>query len=392
MLLSVAMILTTLFGCGSPSSASSAVSSEAASGSSSSGTEAAPVSGGVLNLSLSASPKYLDPIKYTGVYESQIIINVCDTLVAYKMDLSEIGPSLAESWTVSDDGKVYDFKLRDDVYFQAGKYQDGRKMTAEDIKYSLERSAKNSSMNRLDMLDHCEVVSDTEVKCYLTGPNAVFLTALTDAGNVIVPKEEAEGWGDDFGAHLVGTGAFSLKEFKQDQEAVCVRNDKYWGDKPYLDGVTFKVITDANQAVNALKAGEVDYVSSPTGEAIQLIRDDSSLTLNETPGLHIAYLYMNMVNGPTKDKRVRQAIMMAIDRTDLVKGVYQYNEAQQAGVPLPPGSWGYDKGLESLIRNTIRPKRKSCLPKRATRTASSSTCISATPRPASRWRPSFSSI
>lgn len=346
--LAASMVLTLLAGCGSTSSSSSAVSSGAASSESAS-SEGTPVSGGTLTLSLSSSPKNLDPIKYTGVYESQIIINVCDTLVAYKMDLSEIVPSLAESWKVSDDGKVYDFKLRDDVYFQPGQYQDGRKMTAEDVKYSLERSAKESSMNRLDMLDHVEVVSDTEVKCYLNSTNAAFMTALTDAGNVIVPKEEVEGWGDDFGSHLVGTGAFSLKEFKQDQESVCERNDKYWGSKPYLDGVTFKVITDGNQAANALKTGEIDYATNLTGEAIQLVHDDSNLNLLETPGLHIAYLYMNQVNGPTKDKKVRQAIMMAIDRSDLVKGVYQYNEAQEASIPLPPGSWGYDKNLESEV-------------------------------------------
>jgi ABC-type transport system substrate-binding protein len=341
------LILRNLLYVISSSEASSQVSSSAASESESS--DLTPVSGGVLTLSLSSSPKNLDPIKYTGVYESQIINNVCDTLVTYKMDLSEIVPSLAESWTVSDDGTVYDFILRDDVYFQPGEYQDGRKMTAEDVKYSLERSAEQSSMNRLDMLDHVEVVSENEVKCYLKSANSVFLTALTDAGNVIVPKEEVEGWGDDFGSHLVGTGAFALKEFKQDQEAVCVRNDNYWGPKPYLDGVTFKIITDANQAVNALKTGEIDWASNLTGEAIQLVRDDENLNLNETPGLHIAYLYMNQMNGPTKDQRVREAIMMAIDRSDLVKGVYQYGEAQEASIPLPPGSWGYDETLESEV-------------------------------------------
>lgn len=137
------------------------------------------------------------------------------------------------------------------MYFQPGQYQDGRQVTAEDIKYSLERSHELSAMNRLDMLDHCEVISDTEVKCVLENPNAVFLTALTDAGNVIVPKEEVEGWGDDFGTHLVGSGPFALKEFKLDQQATLVRNEKYWAQKPHLDGVVFRPVSDGNQAVNA---------------------------------------------------------------------------------------------------------------------------------------------
>ena len=191
-------------------------------------TPGEPVSGGVLTISLSSSPKNLDPVKYTGTYESQIIGTVCDTLVEYNTELTEIQPGLAKSWKVSDDGLAYTFTLRDDVYFQPGKFQEGRKMTAEDVKYSLERSLKLSAMNRLDMLDHCEAVSDTELVCYLAEPNAVFLTALTDAGNVIVPKEEVEGWGDDFGTHLVGTGPFALESFELDQQAVLKRNDNYW--------------------------------------------------------------------------------------------------------------------------------------------------------------------
>lgn len=352
-ILAAAMAVTMLGGCSSGNSSSGSASSAAPAASSQPAASEAPVgdpvSGGVLTISLSASPKYIDPVKYTGTYESQVINSVCDTLVAYKMDLTEIVPNLATEWTVSDDGLTYTFKLRDDVYFQPGKFQDGRKMTAEDIKYSLERSNKESAMNRLDMLDHCEVVSDTEVKAILKSPNSVFLTALTDAGNVIVPKEEVEGWGDEFNTHLVGTGPFALKEFKMDQETVLVRNDKYWAATPYLDGLTFKVITDPNQAANALKTGEIDIANSITGEAVQLVRDDPKLKLQQTPGLHIAYLYMNQVNGPTKDKKVRDAILMGINRDDLVKGVYQYGEAQAASIPLPPDSWGYDAALADLI-------------------------------------------
>ena len=108
--------------------------------------------GNTLAIALSSTPKTLDPIQYTGTYEGNIIINVADTVVRYNQALSSIVPDLAKSWTVSDDGKDYTFILRDDVHFQKGKYQDGRAMTAEDVKYSLERSARKSAMNRLEML------------------------------------------------------------------------------------------------------------------------------------------------------------------------------------------------------------------------------------------------
>jgi peptide/nickel transport system substrate-binding protein len=339
-----------LSACGSDKPASTAATEQASTAQETAKEEKTPgepVSGGVLTISLSSSPKNLDPVKYTGTYESQIIGTVCDSLVEYNTELTEIQPGLAKSWKVSEDGLTYTFTLRDDVYFQPGKFQEGRKMTAEDVKYSLERSHQLSAMNRLDMLDHCEAVSDTELVCYLAEPNAVFLTALTDAGNVIVPKEEVEGWGDDFGTHLVGTGPFALESFELDQQAVLKRNDKYWAAKPYLDGVTFKPVSDGNQAVNALRTGEINLATNLSGEAVKIAREDQSVKLMETPGLHVAYIYFNQKSGPTADIKVRQAIIKAVNVEELTAGVYQYNEAKPASLPLPPGSWGYDTSLES---------------------------------------------
>ena len=330
-----------LAACGSSSSTETTSSSASTSG------EA--VTGGTLNVSLPSSPKYLDPIKYTGTYEGQVIFCVCNNLVQYSMDLSKIVPELATDWTISDDGITYTFNLRSDVKFQKGQYQDGRALVADDVKYALERSATQSSMNRLSMLDHVDVVSDTQVKCVLKSAAASFLTALTDAGNVIVPQEEVEGWGDAFGDHLVGTGPFTLESFAQDQQSTLVRNDTYYGDKPYLDGVNWKVVTDMTQANSGLQTGELDMATSLTGEAVQLIRQNSELTLNQTPGLHIAYVYFNQVNGPTANQDVRKAILMAINRDDVVKGVYQYGEAESACVPLPKGSWGYTDEAESEV-------------------------------------------
>ncbi len=171
--------------------------------------------GGTLKVGLSANAKTFDPIKYTGVYESQVMRQIADTLVVYNKDLSEIIPSLATEWKVSDDMLVYTFKLREGVKFQPGKYQDGREMTAEDVKYSLERSAKESAMNRLSGVTEVKVLSDYELEIHLATPNAALLAMLTDAGNIIIPKEEVEGWGDNFSDHFIGTGPFQLKEWKK---------------------------------------------------------------------------------------------------------------------------------------------------------------------------------
>lgn len=311
--------------------------------------EGDPVKGGTLTISLSASPSKLDPIHYSGTYESQIIKEVCDTLIEYNSDLSEYVPCLATEWTASEDGKTYVFKIREGVKFHKGQYQDGRELTAEDVAYSLNRSGQLSDSNRLSMLENAEVTGDYEVTCTLKSANSSFLTALTDAGNAIVPKEEVEGWGDEFGNHLVGTGPFILESFQLDQQAVLQKNADYWMAEPNVDTLVFKVITDSTQAVNALQTGEVDIAMDLKGEAVQTVRDNPDLTLLETAGLHVAYLYFNMEQGPTADINVRKALIEAVNVEEMVAALYKYGEAQKASLPLPPGSWGYDASLESKV-------------------------------------------
>lgn len=311
--------------------------------------EEEPQKGGVLYISEAASPRNLDPVAYTGTYESKIINCVCDKLVEYNPELSELIPSLAESWEISEDGVTYVFKIREGVKFHPGKYQDGREMTAEDIAYSLNRSAQESALNRLDMLEKAEVTGDWEVTCTLKSSNASFLTALTDGGNVIVPKEEVEGWGDEFGEHLVGTGPFMLESFTLDEETVLVKNADYWVAEPNLDGITWKVVIDFNQAVNGLITGDLDVATDLKGEAVETVRQTEELELLECPGLHVAYLYFNQVNGPTADKKVREAMIKAINYEELAAAIYQFDEAVPAKLPLPPGSWGYDETVEDLV-------------------------------------------
>lgn len=147
----VASMCVSLAACGNSGSketeGTAANSSAAAPETTASGqteAEGDPVKGGTLTISLSASPSKLDPIHYSGTYESQIIKEVCDTLIEYNSDLSEYVPALATDWTVSDDGITYVFNIRQGVKFQKGKYQDGREMTAEDVAYSLNRSGELS--------------------------------------------------------------------------------------------------------------------------------------------------------------------------------------------------------------------------------------------------------
>ncbi|CQR46269.1 putative D,D-dipeptide-binding periplasmic protein DdpA precursor [Paraliobacillus sp. PM-2] len=311
--------------------------------------------GGVLHIGLSSNAATLDPTLFTGAYESQIIRSIADTLMVYSKDLQSFTPSLATEWEAADDMMSYTFKLRDDVHFQPGEYQDGRLMTAEDVKYSLERSAENSAQNRLAGVESVEVTGEFEVVLHLEEPNSAILAMLTDPGNSIIPKEEVEGWGDQFGAHLVGTGPFMLEDWQTDQQVELVKHENYWGEEPNLDGVTFKFITEDAMMTNALRSGDIDIATNIKGQNRAVIEQDGNLELRSTPGLSITYLDMNYKQGPTADPKVREAITKATNIEEIVQGVHQWGGGTVAYGPLPKGSWGYDASYES-VRPAYNPE------------------------------------
>lgn len=316
--------------------------------------------GGTLKIGLSSNAATLDPIAYTGVYESQIMRAIGDTLLVYDKDLQDFVPSLATEWEASDDMMSYTFKLRDDVNFQPGEYQDGRKMTADDVKFSLERSAKESAQNRLSGVKSVEVKSETEVVIHLEEPNSALLAMLTDQGNIIIPKEEVEGWGDQFGAHLVATGPFVLEDWKTDQQVDLVKHDNYWGEEPKLDGVIYKFISDQSMMTNALRSGDIDIATDIKGQNREVIEKDEKLELLSTPGLQLTYLDMNYQKGPTADPKVREAISKATNIEEMVQGVHQWGGGTPAFGPLPEGSWGYDASFEEL-RATYNPEEAKAI-------------------------------
>jgi len=355
LVLVLAMVLCAFTGCGAKTE-NAAPAQETPAASTSSTTTTTPQSSETtietpkdLVVAIGGVPKIFDPCLYSSTYESYIIYNVFDTLVSYNADFTDIVPSLGELTNISDDGMIYTFKLREDVYFQPGQFQDGRQMTAEDVKFSLERSAKESAMERLSMLDHVEVKGDFEVDCYLKTPDATFFTYLTDAGNSIVCKEELEGQGEAYSQNPIGTGPYKFVNLVTDQEVTLEKNEKYWAQEPGLDTVTFKVITDNNQVANAMLTGEVQLCLNPAGEAVATMSDSGDIEVVETPSLGFTYLSFNCSNGVTADPIVRKALSMAIDCDELIAGMFPNESVSRNYLPVPHGSWGYDASLEDLV-------------------------------------------
>lgn len=301
-----------------------------------------PQDGGTLIIGLSQVPKNLDPVKYTGTYESNVMRSIYDTVVAWSDDQSEILPCLAESWTVSDDMMEYTFKLREDVYFH-----NGRQMTAEDIKYSLERSEAESAMQRLADLDHAEVIDEYNVKLVLKAPNAAFLARLTDAGNGIIPKEAVEELGDNFGTQPVGTGPFKFDSWENNIITLS-KNDQYFLTTPHLDAVEFKFINDLTMMGNSLSAHDIDVAHEIADVDLQKFKGDDSVQVMSSPGMNVYMLEMNVVSGPTADPKVREAITYALDVDSAVKNIFPNGGATRAYVPLPENSWGFTPYAEEF--------------------------------------------
>ncbi|WP_246494605.1 ABC transporter substrate-binding protein [Brenneria izadpanahii] len=276
------------------------------------------------------------------------MMNIFNTLVYYDKDLKNIIPGLATKWTVSSDLREYIFDLRDDIYFQPGKFQQGRKMTAEDVKYSLLRSAKESVMKRARMISDVQVISPTQVKVTLGEPNAAFLAVLTDIGNAIVPKEEVEGQGNAFALNPVGTGPFVMKEWGKDEKIVLAHYDKYYDKAVKLNKVVWKFIPDLNMMTNSLLTGEIDIASNIDGPNRKAVESGDKTALLATPGMNVTFSAMNMRVGPTKDIRVREAILKTVNMDDIVGSVFQWGGASRSWSPLPKGSWGYDADAQKL--------------------------------------------
>ena len=286
-----------------------------------------------------------------------VIKSIFDGLMDYKPGTTELEPDLAESYTVSDDGLTYTFKLRDGV-----KFHNGRAMTAADVKYSLERAVNPATQSpgggyfgaiagyddvvggKATELSGVVASDDKTVAITLTRPDATFLHLMAINFAFVVPKEEVEKAGADWGKMPVGTGAFKVVEWTPGQHLALERNKDYYRQGvPYLDNLTFEFGQDPTVAVLRLKKGEIDIVGDgiPPAQFAEIMADPTNKDLiAEGEQLHTGYVTMNVTQPPLDDVRVRQAINMAINKDRVVKIIN--NRAKPATQALPPAMPAYN--------------------------------------------------
>ncbi len=282
-------------------------------------------------------------------------------LMDYEPGTYNLEPDLAESFEISDDGMVYTFLLRDNVRFHNGRLLEG-----EDIKYSIERAVNPKTQSpgqgffgsikgfdemvsgEADHLSGITIPKPGVIKIELTRPDATFLHVMAINFSFAVPKEEVEKYGDDFGKHPVGTGAFKMTDWALGQYVTFERNRDYYKDGlPKLDTIVFEVGQEPTVALLRLQRGEVDILGDgiPPARFLKVKSDPANKDLIiQGDQLHTGYLAMNLEMKPFDNLEVRKAVNMAINKERICKIIN--NRAEPANQPLPPGMPGYDKNYK----------------------------------------------
>ncbi|MBO0344100.1 ABC transporter substrate-binding protein [Roseibium sp. CAU 1637] len=298
-----------------------------------------------------AEPKALDPQAVTAVNDFRILMNIYDGLVRYKDGTLEVEPALAESWTISDDGTAYTFKLREGVTFH-----DGTPFDAAAVKFNFDRMLKEDHPFHdtgpfplaffFSSVEEVVVDDPTTVTFKLNAPYAPFLSNLAYPTGLIVSPSAVEANGKDFGRHPIGTGAYKFAEWDANTKVVAVRNDDYWDGTPELEAIIFRPITDANTRIAEMLSGGLDVMVEVPPDSLQQFKSDDNFEVLEQAGPHVWFLILNAKEAPFNNKAARQAANYAINKTALVENILQ-GTADVAAGPTPPAfAWAYNEGLE----------------------------------------------
>ncbi|MBE0560783.1 MAG: ABC transporter substrate-binding protein [Ochrobactrum anthropi] len=323
------------------------------------GAEAADIKqGGSMIVTYKDDVSTLDPAIGYDWQNWSMIKSLFDGLMDYEPGTTNLRKEIAEDYTISDDGKTFTFKLRKGV-----KFHNGRELNADDVKYSIERVVnpktqspgagffgsivgfEDASAGKAEALSGITVVDPYTIKFELSRPDATFLHVLALNFAHIVPKEEVEKYGADFGKHPVGSGAFKMTEWTLGQRIVFERFKDYYNPSlPKLDQITFEVGQEPVVALLRLQNGEVDIPGDgiPPAKFIEVTKDPKFKDLIIQGGqLHTGYVTMNVKIKPFDNVKVRQAVNMAINKDRIVRIIN--GRAVPANQPLPPSMPGYAK-------------------------------------------------
>lgn len=301
---------------------------------------------------------------------------VYNRLIEFKQGSTEIEPALAESWKVSKDGLHYTFRLRKNVQFHSNEFfKPTRNFNADDVLFSFAiqkekahpLAVKNGnyeyfkSMGMDEIIKEIKKIDDYTVEFVLSRQEAPFLSNLAMDFASILSKEYAEALvkaGKDINSmntQPIGTGPFVFKSYTKDTLIRFTANPNYFAKRPGIDNLVFSITPDASVRTQKLKTGECHFIAEPAPQDLENISQNQNLKLLEKEGMNVGYLAFNTQKKPFNDKRVRLAILYALDRASYISTIY-LNRATLAKNPMPPTIWSYNDAVKDFSFNISKAK------------------------------------
>ena len=312
-------------------------------------------------------PPTLDPHEAGDTTSAGIIVEVFSGLVALNTSL-QVVPELASRWDVSEDGVTYTFHLRQDA-----RFHDGKPVTAEDVKYSIERATDTATQSpeasaylddivgvipklagQADEVEGVRVIDSQTVEISINEPKPFFLAKLTYPTSYVVDRENLESEGDDWVFRPNGTGPFKLAEYRVGELIVLERNEHYHGGPALLDRV--ELILSGGSAMAMYENGEIDITGVGLSELDRVTNPLEPLNAEVVvapPGFDLAYIGFNLSVPPFDDVNFRRALAHAIDKETIALRVLLELVVPATGI-LPPDFPGYNPAVQSPGFDPVR--------------------------------------
>ncbi|WP_051348776.1 ABC transporter substrate-binding protein [Peribacillus kribbensis] len=322
-----------------------------------------------LIIGIESETDVLDPQRAGGWVTFRVNYQIHESLVTEDLSTSNektpsLKPGLAEKWSVSADGLTYTFHLRKGVRFHDGTPFNSkavefniRRAWDKDFKYYDTRSAGQLA-STYQYLKEVKVIDDDEIQLVMDQPFAPFLRMLAQGGmgsGGILSPAALKKWGNDgYAEHPSGTGPFKFVERVRGEKIVLDTNENYWGKKPHIDRVIFRPIPDPATRVLALESGEVDIISVPPPDSVKVLKEKGFKVVDGNVP-HVWYLALNMNNKEMRNRKVREAISLAIDRKGMAEELLQKTVTPAKSV-LSPANEAYAENFNGYEYNPEKAK------------------------------------
>jgi len=324
------------------------------------------------------SPEGFQPQFFsTGTTFDAASVPLFNRLVQFEIGTTNIVPALAESYTLSPDGKVFTFKLRKGVKFHSNaNFTPTRDMNADDVIFSWDRMANDKNpfhggtggqtyayfddMGMKNIVDKVEKVDPMTVRFTLKRPEAPFLADMAMDFASILSLEYFEamkkkGTPNAADIYPIGTGPFEFVSYQKDATIRYKAFDAHWAGRPKVDNLVYSITRDATARYAKLKTGECHVMAFPKPADLIEMEASPGIKVLQKEGLNIGYIAFNTEKKPFDNKLVRQALNLATNKEAILKAVYQ-GQGQVAKNPIPPILWSYNNSIKDYPYDPAKAK------------------------------------